>query len=65
VSTYPGKPTASQLRRTESIAGEIAKLQTNVQSIQQKEVALLNAQLAKINFPAITWPSFEDFLKEE
>jgi len=65
VSTYPGKPTASQLRRTESIAGEIAKLQTNVQSIQQKEVALLNAQLAKINFPAITWPTFEDFLKEE
>lgn len=65
VSTYPGKPTESQVRRTESIAGEIGKLQTKVQGIQQKEVALLNAQLAKINFPAITWPSFEEFLKEE
>ena len=65
VSTYPGKPTESQIRRTESIAKEIGKLQMSIQGIQQKEAAALNAQLAKINFPTIAWPSFEDFLKEE
>lgn len=63
VSTYPGKPTQSQLRRTETLGIQVSELEAKVDAIEKQTLPAIQSGLAKWGFSPVCWPSKEDFLK--
>jgi len=63
VSTYPGKPTQSQLRRTETLGIQVSELEAKVDAIEKQTLPAIQSGLAKWGFSPVCWQSKEDFLK--
>jgi photosystem II stability/assembly factor-like uncharacterized protein len=65
VSSYPGPPSESQLRRTAMLAEEAAAAERRAQTLLNAELAAINLVLAKAGRPEIQLPSREDFFAED
>ncbi len=65
VSSFPGKPTNTQLQLTAQMEKSIGDLEKRVETMLQADVAALNTMLDKAGLGAVTHKTFEEFLKEE
>lgn len=65
VSSFPGKPTNTQLQLAAKMEKTIADLDQRVQTMLNTEVATLNTALTKAKLEAIKHKTFEEFMKEE
>ena len=65
VSTYPGKPTGSQVQRTLLIEKSIEEFQKRIQSVLDTQVKTLNGQLSKSGRSLLSFPSKEEFLSKK
>jgi hypothetical protein len=65
VSSFPGKPTGTQLQLTAKMEKAINDLEKRVETMLQTEVVALNTLLTKANLGAVTHKTFEEFMSEE
>lgn len=65
VSTYPGKPTQAQIRRTETLETQVSELEANVSAIEKQTLPPIQAGLEKWGMTPVCWQSKEAFLKRE
>jgi len=65
VSSYPGRPSQSQMDRADLLHEELQKLQAKFDALVANELAEINKQLEKADLSAITFDSFEDFKAQE
>ncbi len=65
VSSFPGKPTNTQLLLTAKMEKAINDLDGRVQSMLLSDVASLNVLLAKARLESITHKTFEEFMRED
>ncbi|MBX2929257.1 MAG: hypothetical protein KF852_15595 [Saprospiraceae bacterium] len=65
ISSFPGKPTGTQLQLTTKMEQAIGELEKRVESMLQTEVVALNTMLTKANLGAVTYKTFEAFMSEE
>jgi len=64
VSSYPGKPSESQMNRTDILENEMRIIETQFIEIQKEELARINRILEKNELISINFKSKEEFLKE-
>ncbi len=64
ISSYPGRPSDSQLKRTEMLGNQLEEIQQRFQAFQKEQLAEVNAALEKANLEAIQWMTWEDFKAE-
>lgn len=65
VSSFPGKPSSSQLKRLDILAGELEALNTSSKELLEVRLAEVNRWLVKADRKAITYASMEDFMNNE
>ncbi len=65
VSTFPGKPTDSQVNRAALIEKSIDEFQKRIQSVLDTQVKTLNGQLAKSGRSLLSFPAKEEFLSKK
>ncbi len=65
VSTFPGKPTDSQVNRAALIEKSIDAFQKRIQSVLDTQVKTLNGQLAKLGRSLLSFPAKEEFLSKK
>lgn len=65
ISTFPGKPTKTQLDLSSKMSKAISDVETRMQSMISGEIAAVNTQLAKQKLSAISYPTLEEFLKAD
>ena len=63
ISTFPGKPSDSQMKEAARIHAEMAKVKTSFETMLTGPVASLNAKLDEAE--RISWTSKADFLAAE
>ena len=61
ISSYPGKPSESQIKRTNYLAQELAEVQSQFDTFIQGELARVNDQLTARDAEPIRILSFEEF----
>ncbi len=64
VSSYSGRPTDSQMKRTVLLEQEIEKIEMGFKALLDKDLALLNKALAAAKLSPITYKTMEVFLTE-
>ncbi len=65
VSSYPGRPSASQVKRADLLARDVAAVQRRFDAILNNDLAELNQKLAKKELQNIEYPTFEAFKSDE
>jgi hypothetical protein len=65
VSTFPGKPTRTQLDLSSKMEKTIAAVEARMESMLSTDIAAVNTQLSKQKLSTINNPSLEEFLKAE
>lgn len=65
ISTYPGKPSASQLAEVERLTQEMSKLQSKFEDFLNGPVTLLNTKLEKRKLSPVSWLDYDTFLAQE
>ncbi|NRB47345.1 MAG: hypothetical protein HRU41_06700 [Saprospiraceae bacterium] len=65
VSSFPGKPSSSQLQRLDLLQGELKTLNAEADALLQEQLVEVNKWLAKADRDAITFSSVEEFMKGE
>lgn len=65
VSSFPGKPSTSQLKRLDILTAELEQLNSRVKELQDVQLAAINKSLTKAGREAITYASKEEFMQEE
>ena len=65
VDLYPGKPSQTQLDRTEKMAGEVRAAETRFHRIKNRWLDPVNRELEKANLNIIEIPGEEEFLKTQ
>jgi photosystem II stability/assembly factor-like uncharacterized protein len=65
VSSYGGRPTASQLENAEKLSKELQKSEATFQTLSGKELESLNAKLTNKKLEPITLKTMEEWLKEQ
>lgn len=65
VSSYPGRPSQSQVMRTEMLAAEMGQVQKDFENLARKRMEQLNQELVAANFKPISIRSKEEFLSNE
>ena len=63
VSSFPGKPSTSQLQRLELLQEELGALQGETDNLLQEQLVDINTRLTKANREAISYSSVEEFMK--
>lgn len=61
VSGYPGKPSGSQLKQTETLAGKMEEVQNNIESFLDLELGAVNKALEAAGMAPITFTQLSDF----
>jgi hypothetical protein len=64
VSSYPGRPSDSQMDRTEVLEEEMRNIEIQFNSIQNEDLAQINQMLGKENLDPISYKSKEEFLSQ-
>jgi hypothetical protein len=62
---YLGRPNDLQFERIKGLEKEIADEKTKAETLWNKNIAALNAQLAKVKLPEVKWLSKEDYDKTD
>ena len=65
VSSFPGKPTNTQLQLSATMEKTIGDLEKRVEAMLQSDVPALNALALKAGLDAITYKTFDEFMSEE
>ena len=65
VSQYPGQPSEPQVLEAQRLGSELAKIETAFQACLDKDVASLNAVLAKAGRDPLQWDSKASFFNQE
>ncbi len=65
VSTFPGKPTDSQVRRAALIEKSINEFQSRIQSTVNNQIKAVNDQLGKLGMAKLTYPTKEEFMSKK
>ncbi len=61
VSNFPGKPTNTQLERSDALSGEMQEVETEVTRFLEEELAPVNEKLSEAGIPIIKYSSFSEF----
>ena len=61
VSSYPGKPSASQVKQVELLDAKLKELQAEIDALLNEELAGINKRLLKAGQPALSYGTFEEF----
>ncbi|MFN7118385.1 MAG: hypothetical protein ACK4TA_16430, partial [Saprospiraceae bacterium] len=64
VSSYPGRPTNSQIKRATLLEEEVAKIENGLKALLDKDLTTINKSLAAAKLAPITYKTMEEFLKE-
>jgi photosystem II stability/assembly factor-like uncharacterized protein len=65
VDIYGGKPSQTQLDRTDRMAGEVKDVEDRLNRIKTKLINKVNRELTKLKLPPISIPSEEEFQKSQ
>lgn len=65
ISSYPGRPTDSQMKRATLLEKDIASIETQFKSLLDKDLAAVNKALTAAKLTPITYSTMEQFLSEE
>jgi photosystem II stability/assembly factor-like uncharacterized protein len=64
VSSFPGRPTDSQIKRATLLEQEIGKIEAGFKNLLEKDLAAANQALTAAKLTPITYRTMEQFLKE-
>ena len=64
VSSYPGRPSQSQINRTEVLEADMANIQERFEKLTGSELSAINSTIAKKEIKAIAIPDKSEFLSD-
>jgi photosystem II stability/assembly factor-like uncharacterized protein len=65
VSGYPGRPSESQIKRTDKLEKDMKEVQARFDSFLMRELADVNKALAGAGVPTISYSTFQEFKEEK
>ncbi len=65
ISSYPGRPSQSQIDRTDLLAKDLAEAQRQFDGLLNQDIVALNKELEKAKLTTITYDTFQQFKERD